>query len=68
MNFKPRHAWRLPPGFATIPIELRHNNPTTRRIERVIEQAAELGFGGIEILHRQMSSESSVYAGRLRMP
>lgn len=35
-------------------------------IENVIEQAARLGFDGVEILHRQMTDESPAYVNRLK--
>jgi sugar phosphate isomerase/epimerase len=35
-------------------------------IEKVIEQAAELGFDGVEILHRQMTDESPAYLSGLK--
>jgi sugar phosphate isomerase/epimerase len=35
-------------------------------IERVIDQAAELGFEGVEILHRQMQDETPAYLYRLK--
>lgn len=35
-------------------------------IEKVIENAARLGFDGVEILHRQMSDESRAYVNRLK--
>lgn len=35
-------------------------------IEQVIEQAAKLGFDGVEILHRQMESESIGYMNKLK--
>ena len=35
-------------------------------IERVIEDAARLGFDGVEILHRQMTDESRPYLNRLK--
>jgi len=35
-------------------------------IERVIENAARLGFDGVEILHRQMSDESPATLNRLK--
>lgn len=35
-------------------------------IERVIENAAELGFEGVEILHRQMANESVEYLFELK--
>jgi hypothetical protein len=35
-------------------------------IEKVIEHAAELGFDGVEILHRQMTDESPAYVNGLK--
>lgn len=35
-------------------------------IEKVIEEAARLGFDGVEILHRQMAGESPDYVNRLK--
>jgi sugar phosphate isomerase/epimerase len=35
-------------------------------VEKVIEQAARLGFEGVEILHRQMAEESTAYLNRLK--
>jgi sugar phosphate isomerase/epimerase len=35
-------------------------------IEKVIDQAAELGFDGVEILHRQMAEESQAYLNGLK--
>jgi sugar phosphate isomerase/epimerase len=35
-------------------------------VERVIDDAARLGFDGVEILHRQMDGESSAYVNRLK--
>ncbi|MCL6508301.1 MAG: sugar phosphate isomerase/epimerase, partial [Bryobacteraceae bacterium] len=35
-------------------------------IEKVIEDAARLGFDGVEILHRQMASEAPEYVNRLK--
>ena len=35
-------------------------------VERVIENAAGLGFDGVEILHRQMADESPQYLNRLK--
>ena len=35
-------------------------------MERVIEDAARLGFDGVEILHRQMDDESPEYVTRLK--
>jgi L-ribulose-5-phosphate 3-epimerase len=35
-------------------------------IDKVIEDAARLGFDGVEVLHRQMEDESTAYANKLR--
>jgi sugar phosphate isomerase/epimerase len=35
-------------------------------VERVIENAARLGFDGVEILHRQMAEESTGYLNKLK--
>jgi sugar phosphate isomerase/epimerase len=35
-------------------------------VEKVIEDAARLGFDGVEILHRQMADESPVYVNKLK--
>jgi L-ribulose-5-phosphate 3-epimerase len=35
-------------------------------VEKVIEQAAALGFDGVEILHRQMQDESKGYLNKLK--
>ncbi|MGH9330629.1 MAG: sugar phosphate isomerase/epimerase family protein [Vicinamibacterales bacterium] len=35
-------------------------------VEHVIEDAARLGFDGVEILHRQMTDESPAYVNRLK--
>ncbi len=35
-------------------------------IERVIEDAARIGFDGVEILHRQMAEESPAYLNKLK--
>ncbi|HBY60775.1 MAG TPA: xylose isomerase [Solibacterales bacterium] len=35
-------------------------------VEKVIENAARLGFSGVEILHRQMTDETPAYLNRLK--
>ena len=35
-------------------------------VEKVIEDAARLGFDGVEILHRQMAAESTAYLNQLK--
>lgn len=41
-------------------------NEQLRDIEKCIDLAAEWGFDGVEILHRQMTSESNEYLQRLK--
>lgn len=43
-----------------------HFRPPKVAIDRVIEKAAELGFEGVDILHRQMDSEEGGYMRRLK--
>jgi sugar phosphate isomerase/epimerase len=43
-----------------------HFDPVKYPIEKVIDDAATLGFDGVEILHRQMESESPSYVSGLR--
>ncbi|WP_145368327.1 sugar phosphate isomerase/epimerase family protein [Maioricimonas rarisocia] len=44
--------------------QFRHEN--LRDVETCIDLAAEMGFDGIEILHRQMTDESNGYLQRLK--
>ena len=44
--------------------QFRHDH--LRRIERCIDLAAEMGFDGVEILHRQMEAESNDYLQHLK--
>jgi L-ribulose-5-phosphate 3-epimerase len=43
-----------------------HFRPPKYPIEQVIEDAARLGFDGVEILHRQMPDESPAYINKLK--
>lgn len=43
-----------------------HFKPQKYPIEKVIEDAARLGFDGVEILHRQMPDESPAYVNKLK--
>lgn len=43
-----------------------HFKPVKFPIEDVIDHAAELGFDGVEILHRQMKDESPAYVNALK--
>jgi L-ribulose-5-phosphate 3-epimerase len=44
-----------------------HFTPEKYPIEKVIDQAAEIGFDGVEILHRQMKDESEAYVNGLKI-
>jgi sugar phosphate isomerase/epimerase len=43
-----------------------HFTPERYPIEKVIEEAAEIGFEGVEILHRQMKNETQGYVNGLK--
>lgn len=43
-----------------------HFEPVKYPIEKVIENAARIGFDGVEILHRQMENESVPYMNKLK--
>jgi L-ribulose-5-phosphate 3-epimerase len=43
-----------------------HFEPVKYPIEKVIDDAAAMGFDGVEILHRQMESETPAYVSGLR--
>ena len=43
-----------------------HFKPEKYPIEKVIDDAARLGFDGVEILHRQMADESVSYMNKLK--
>jgi len=43
-----------------------HFKPEKYPVEKVIEEAARLGFDGVEVLHRQMQEESAAYLNRLK--
>lgn len=43
-----------------------HFDPVKFPIEKVIENAARIGFEGVEILHRQMEDETPAYCKRLK--
>src|SRR3712207_981847 len=51
--------------FAVSTYSYWHFRKDRYTIERVIANAAELGFEGIEILHRQMTDETPAYVYRL---
>lgn len=43
-----------------------HFRPPRYPVESVIEDAARLGFDGVEILHRQMTDETPAYVNKLK--
>ncbi len=43
-----------------------HFKPDKYPVEKVVEQAAALGFEGVEVLHRQMTDESPAYVNGLK--
>jgi sugar phosphate isomerase/epimerase len=43
-----------------------HFEPVKYPIEKVIDDAAAMGFDGVEVLHRQMESETPAYVSGLR--
>src|SRR6187200_3629838 len=43
-----------------------HFEPTKFPVQKVIEQAAGLGFDGVELLHRQMDDETPAYLNSLK--
>lgn len=52
--------------FAVSTYSYWHFKPEKYPIEQVIEDAAKLGFDGVEILHRQMKDESAAYVNNLK--
>lgn len=43
-----------------------HFDPVKYPIEKVIEKAAQIGFEGVEVLHRQMEDETPAYCNRIK--
>ena len=43
-----------------------HFKPVKYPLERVIDHASQLGFDGVELLHRQFESESTAYLNNLK--
>lgn len=58
------HAVRLPLAVSTY--SYWHLRGEKFPIEKVIEEAAAIGFDGVEILHRQMPDESPAYLAKLK--
>src|SRR5262245_47293856 len=52
--------------FAVSTYSFWHFEPQKFPVQKVIEQAAGLGFEGVEILHRQMDDETPAYVNSLK--
>ncbi len=52
--------------FAVSTYSYWHFEPTKYPIEKVIQHASDLGFDGVEILHRQMENETVPYMNMLK--
>ncbi len=57
---------RVPNRIAVATYSFWQFRPERVEIETCIDQAAAMGFDGVEILHRQMSGESNDYLQRLK--
>jgi sugar phosphate isomerase/epimerase len=55
-----------PIRFAVSTYSFWHFEPQKFPVQKVIEQAAGLGFEGVEILHRQMDDETPAYVNSLK--
>jgi L-ribulose-5-phosphate 3-epimerase len=62
----PQSSARPPIKLAVSTYSYWHFRTPRYPVERVIEDAARLGFDGVEILHRQMTEESPAYVNRLK--
>lgn len=54
------------PRFSVSSYSYWHFKPDRYPIDKVIDDAARLGFDGVEVLHRQMLDESPAYLTRLK--
>ena len=52
--------------FAVSTYSYWHFTPVKYPVDRVIDHAAQLGFDGVELLHRQFESESTAYLNKLK--
>ena len=59
-------ASRSPIRIAVSTYSYWHFKTPRYPVEKVIEDAARLGFDGVEILHRQMGDETPAYVNRLK--
>jgi L-ribulose-5-phosphate 3-epimerase len=55
-----------PPRFSVSSYSYWHFKPDRYPIEKVIDDAARIGFDGVEVLHRQMLDESPAYLVKLK--
>ena len=62
----PQAPARRPLRIAVSTYSFWHFKGERHPVEKVIEDAARMGFDGVEILHRQMSSESPSYLNQLK--
>ena len=54
------------PRFSVSSYSYWHFKPQRYPIEKVLDEAARLGFDGVEVLHRQMTDESPQYLNSLK--
>ena len=54
------------PRFSISSYSYWHFKPVRYPIEKVLDEAARLGFDGVEVLHRQMTDESPEYLNKLK--
>jgi len=54
------------PRFSVSSYSYWHFKKERYPIEKVIDHAAEIGFSGIEVLHRQMTDDSPAYLNKLK--
>lgn len=59
-------AANIAPRFSVSSYSYWHFKGDRYPIEKVIDDAARLGFDGVEVLHRQMTDESPEYLNRLK--
>jgi sugar phosphate isomerase/epimerase len=63
---QPAHAALPLPRFSVSSYSYWHFTKERYPLEKVIDEAARLGFDGVELLHRQMTDESPEYLNKLK--
>jgi L-ribulose-5-phosphate 3-epimerase len=63
---QPAHASLPLPRFSVSSYSYWHFTKERYPLEKVIDEAARLGFDGVELLHRQMTDESPEYLNKLK--